>query len=89
MAQTIHYSHAIAFREKIRHTEKAMKQKGKVNKGKVMCISALPTRCRIFEKLIVTQLVKKSCFIYGTQRFITVLTRARHWNKKYTLLSSA
>jgi hypothetical protein len=37
--------------------------------------------CRIlFEKLIVTQYVKKiSCFLYGTRRFITVFTQARHW----------
>jgi hypothetical protein len=36
--------------------------------------------CRtLFEKLIVTQLVKKTCFLYGTRRFITVFTKARHW----------
>jgi hypothetical protein len=41
----------------------------------------LPTPwCRIlFEKLIVTQLVKQQpAFFYVTRRFITVLTRARH-----------
>jgi hypothetical protein len=36
--------------------------------------------CRIlFEKLIVTQLVKKIPLSYGTRRFITVFTKARHW----------
>jgi hypothetical protein len=37
--------------------------------------------CRIlFEKLIVTQVVKKiSYFLYGTRRFITVFTKARYW----------
>jgi hypothetical protein len=36
--------------------------------------------CRILlGKLIVTQLVKKSYFLYGTRRFITVLTKACHW----------
>jgi hypothetical protein len=40
----------------------------------------LTPRCRIlFEKLIVTNLSKKSCFLYGKRRFITVLTKARHW----------
>jgi hypothetical protein len=35
--------------------------------------------CRIlFEKLIVTQLVKKYP-AYGTRRFITVFTKAHHW----------
>jgi hypothetical protein len=35
--------------------------------------------CRIlFEKLIVTQLVKKILLSYGTRRFITVFTKARH-----------
>jgi hypothetical protein len=35
--------------------------------------------CRIlFEKLIVTQLVKKIPLSYGTRRFITVFTKARH-----------
>jgi hypothetical protein len=32
----------------------------------------------IFEKLIVTQLVKKYP-AYGTRRSITVFTQARHW----------
>jgi hypothetical protein len=36
--------------------------------------------CRVsFEKLIVTQLFKKS-FLYGTQRFITVRIKAHQWN---------
>jgi hypothetical protein len=36
--------------------------------------------CRIlFEKLIVTQLVKNIPLSYGTGRFITVFTKARHW----------
>jgi hypothetical protein len=35
--------------------------------------------CRIlFENLIVTQLVKKILLSYGTQRFITVFTKAHH-----------
>jgi hypothetical protein len=37
----------------------------------------LPPRSRVFlEKLIVTQLVKAFPAFYGTQRFITVFTRA-------------
>jgi len=32
-----------------------------------------------FEKLIVTQLVKKLLAFYGTWRFITVLITACHW----------
>jgi len=32
------------------------------------------------EKLTVTQLVKKFLVFYGTRRFITVFTRARHWS---------
>jgi hypothetical protein len=36
--------------------------------------------CRIlFEKLIVTQLIKNSCFLYGTRSLITVFTEAWHW----------
>jgi hypothetical protein len=36
--------------------------------------------CRIlFEKLIVTELIKKYRFLYGTRRFITAFTKARHW----------
>jgi len=31
------------------------------------------------EKLIVAQLVQKSPTFYGSWRFITVFTRARHW----------
>jgi hypothetical protein len=38
----------------------------------------LTSWCRIFEKLIVTQLVKKILLSYGTRRFITVFTKARH-----------
>jgi hypothetical protein len=36
----------------------------------------------LFEKLIVTQLVKKSWILYGNLRFITitVFTEARHWS---------
>jgi hypothetical protein len=33
-----------------------------------------------FDKLIVTQLVKKFSAFYGTQKFITVFTTARHWS---------
>jgi hypothetical protein len=32
-----------------------------------------------FEKLIVAQLIKKLLVLYGTQRFITVFTKSRHW----------
>jgi hypothetical protein len=32
----------------------------------------------LLEKLIVTHLVKKFHAFYGTQKFITVFTRARH-----------
>jgi hypothetical protein len=36
--------------------------------------------CRtLFEKLIVTQLSKNIPLSYGTQKFITVFTKARHW----------
>jgi hypothetical protein len=59
------------------------KQKYTCNSGPCTGILNLLTSwCRtLFQKLIVTQLVKKiSCFLYGTQRFITVLTKARHWN---------
>jgi hypothetical protein len=31
------------------------------------------------EKLTVAQQIKKFCVSYGTRRFITVFTRARHW----------
>jgi hypothetical protein len=34
----------------------------------------------LLEKLTVTQLVKKFPTFYGTGRFITVFTRARHWS---------
>jgi hypothetical protein len=34
----------------------------------------------LFEKLTVTQLVKKFPAFYGTQGFITVFTTARHWS---------
>jgi hypothetical protein len=33
----------------------------------------------LFEKLIVTQLVKKIMLSYGTRRFITMFTQVRHW----------
>jgi hypothetical protein len=36
---------------------------------------------RVFlEKLIFTQLAKKFPAIYGTRKFVTVLTRARNWS---------
>jgi hypothetical protein len=41
----------------------------------------LTPRSRVLlEKLLVTQLVKKSFAFYGTRRFITMLTRTRHWS---------
>jgi hypothetical protein len=46
----------------------------------LLTYSITPWRMTLFEKLIVTQLVKKvSCFLYGTGRFITVFTKDRHW----------
>jgi hypothetical protein len=33
----------------------------------------------LFEKLTVPQLVKRILLLYGTRRFITVFTKARHW----------
>jgi len=35
---------------------------------------------RVLEKLTATQLVKKFPAFYGTRRFITVFTTARHWS---------
>jgi hypothetical protein len=35
---------------------------------------------RVLEKLTITQLVKKISAFYGTRRFITVFTWARHWS---------
>jgi hypothetical protein len=41
---------------------------------------SLTPRCGIlFQKLIVTQLVKKILLSYGTRRFITMFTQARYW----------
>jgi len=38
--------------------------------------------CRkLFEKLIMTHLVKNILLSYGTRRFITVFTKARHWTQ--------
>jgi hypothetical protein len=34
---------------------------------------------RVPEKLLVPQFVKKFPIFYGTQRFITMFTRACHW----------
>jgi hypothetical protein len=39
-----------------------------------------------FEKLVVTQLVKKFPDFYGTQKFIIVFTAARHWFLSWTRL---
>jgi hypothetical protein len=33
----------------------------------------------LLEKLIVPQIVKKFLAFYGTRKFITVFTTARHW----------
>jgi hypothetical protein len=38
-----------------------------------------PWRRALFEKLIVTQPVKKIPLSCGTRRFITVFTKAHHW----------
>jgi hypothetical protein len=35
----------------------------------------------LLEKLIVAQLFKKFSAYYGSRRFITVFTKARHWSK--------
>jgi hypothetical protein len=41
--------------------------------------------CRtLFEKLLVTQLVKNIMLSYGTRRFITVFTKARHWTLSWS-----
>jgi len=37
----------------------------------------------LLEKLTSTQLVKKFPAFYGTRRFITVFTRARHWSESW------
>jgi len=37
----------------------------------------------LVEKLTVTQLVKKFPTFYGSQRFITVFTRACHWTLSF------
>jgi len=37
----------------------------------------------LLEKLTVNQPAKKFITFYGTQRFITVFTRARHWSLSY------
>jgi len=39
---------------------------------------------RVLEKLIVTKLIKKYPAFYGTRRYITVFTRARHWSLSWT-----
>jgi hypothetical protein len=38
-----------------------------------------PMTTVLLEKLIVAQLVRKFHVFYGTRRFITVFTIARHW----------
>jgi hypothetical protein len=43
---------------------------------------SIPWSRVLLEKLIVTQLVKLPAF-YGTRRFITMLTRARHWSPSW------
>jgi hypothetical protein len=50
------------------------------NNNSYLVTHSLTPWCNIlFEELIVTQLVKKYPLLYGTRRFITVLTKARHW----------
>jgi len=44
----------------------------------------IPWYRTLFEKLIVTQLIKNILLSYGTRRFITVLTEARHWTLSST-----
>jgi hypothetical protein len=62
------------------------KSKVKVKVKLFLCLTKHPHThsltpwCKIlFEKLIVTQLVKNIPLSYGTRRFITVFTKARHW----------
>jgi len=43
-------------------------------------VSITPWSRVLLEKLVVTQLVKKYYYFYGTRRFITVFTRALHWS---------
>jgi len=46
----------------------------------VILLYLLAPWCRIlFEKLFVTQLVKKILLSYGTRRFITIFTQGHHW----------
>jgi hypothetical protein len=42
--------------------------------------SRLTPWSRVLQKLTVTQQVKNISIFYGTRRFITVFTRARHWS---------
>jgi hypothetical protein len=43
-------------------------------------LQVTPWSWTLLEKLIVTQLVKELPFFYGTRRFITAFSRARHWS---------
>jgi hypothetical protein len=45
----------------------------------VLTHSLTPWCRKLFENLIITQLVKNILLSYGIRRFITVFTKARHW----------
>jgi hypothetical protein len=45
-------------------------------------LNGLTKRIRVrLEKLIVTHLMREFSAFYGTRRFITMFTRARHWSQ--------
>jgi hypothetical protein len=44
-----------------------------------MVTPVTPSSEVLLDKLIVTQLVKKLTALYGTQRFINMFSRVRHW----------
>jgi hypothetical protein len=44
------------------------------------CLIIIARSRVLFEELTVTQIIKKLPAIYGTRRFITVYTTARHWS---------
>jgi hypothetical protein len=51
-----------------------------IRRNTTSAASTTPWSIVLLETLIVTQLVKKFSAFYGTRKFITVFTRARHWS---------
>jgi len=45
----------------------------------IILLSQSSSWFRVFQKLAVAQLVEKFPDFYGTQKFIIMFTRARHW----------